>query len=471
MDIGEDGAEVAGKKRGRPKGQKPRSPLEILTEDVVFPATSRRRTTSPTTSQPPLRPKVQVPATTPKTLLPGSTSTRPLHFIVGRALTSLPHSKLPKCGAVVGRLLTLLEEHSLTEAGKIVTEEVKAVWLEHFGPKLILGKEFGKEKTKANDDLKMIIPDFKIPLKVVGLYKRWRNLERESRRPDRSVKTTHREKVVQLTADLDWPLDIRKTDSEDKVQKSGILDWREEVDYLRSQMTREQAGCLGTFDTRQKKRDERRLKEDLRKEVNTDKIERKERSVEDFEDEEVDESYDENDNDKDFVVKEVKKGKKKIDVMGKISLTCDARNISKINRTIVAASVVNALGLNIEDTNINTTSAWRKGQQVRVAKAKEICDSFQCPAKGVIHWDGKTLFLRGRVESKRVCVYLSGVEEDRSRKLLGIPEAVSGRGVDEFEIVKECMVKWGVKEQVLGMVFDTTASNSGEHSGACRYTQ
>ena len=165
----------------------------------------------------------------------------------------------------------------------------------------------------------------------------------------------------------------------------------------------------------------------------------------------------------------MRQGRKKIDVMGEISLTCDARNISKINRTIVAASVLNALGMTIEDTNINTTSAWRKGQQVRVAKAKEICDRFQCPAKRVIH--GNTLFFMDWVESKRVCVQLSGVEEDRSRKLLGIPEAVSGRGVDEFEIVKECMVKWGVKEQVLSMVFDTTASNSGEHSGACRYTQ
>ena len=87
------------------------------------------------------------------------------------------------------------------------------------------------------------------------------------------------------------------------------------------------------------------------------------------------------------------------------------------------------------------TPAWEKGQKIRAAKAKEICDTFQCPAKGVIHWDGNTLLLRGRVESKRVCVYWSGVEEDKSRKLL--PEADSGKGADEFEVVKECMLKWG----------------------------
>ena len=41
----------------------------------------------------------------------------------------------------------------------------------------------------------------------------------------------------------------------------------------------------------------------------------------------------------------------------------------------------------------------------------------------------------------------------------------------EFSVVKESLEEWGVKEQVLGMVFDTTASNSGEYSGACRYLE
>ena len=79
--------------------------------------------------------------------------------------------------------------------------------------------------------------------------------------------------------------------------------------------------------------------------------------------------------------------------------------------------------------------------------------------------------LRGRLESKRVCVYLSGVEEEKMRKLLGIPETLSGKGVDEFKLVKDYLVMWGVKEQVWGMVFDTTASNSGEHSKACRFLE
>ena len=55
--------------------------------------------------------------------------------------------------------------------------------------------------------------------------------------------------------------------------------------------------------------------------------------------------------------------------------------------------------------------------------------------------------------------------------MLGIPEVESGKGVNEFEMVKEYLVKWNIKEQIMGMVFDTTASNSGADSGACRYLE
>ena len=157
--------------------------------------------------------------------------------------------------------------------------------------------------------------------------------------------------------------------------------------------------------------------------------------------------------------------------MGKISLTCDAMNISVRDRTVISATVANALGVDLDKTNINQTTAWRKGKEVRLEKAKDIIASYTCPDKVVVHWDGKTFKLRGRIESKRVCIFISGVDEEKTRKLLGIPETESGRGVDEFEMVKEYLVKWKVKEQIVGMVFDTTASNSGEHSGACRYLE
>ena len=68
-------------------------------------------------------------------------------------------------------------------------------------------------------------------------------------------------------------------------------------------------------------------------------------------------------------------------------------------------------------------------------------------------------------------MYISGVSEEESKKLLGIPECESGRGIAEFNVVKDCLDSLGVKKEILGMVFDTTASNSGAQTGACTYLE
>ena len=132
-----------GNKRGRPRG-KGRNRLEILTEGAAHPCTARRRTASSSISKPPLKKKTP-PATTPRQKDPCSSSSRPSYYIIEKAPTILPCSKLPKSGAVQGLLLSLLDsDHSLKEASKLVTSEVKAVWLHHFGHRLIMGKQYGR---------------------------------------------------------------------------------------------------------------------------------------------------------------------------------------------------------------------------------------------------------------------------------------------------------------------------------------
>ena len=175
--------------------------------------------------------------------------------------------------------------------------------------------------------------------------------------------------------------------------------------------------------------EDRRLKEENTIKVNEKKAidvndELQNRMIE--EDSEA-ESY-ENDNYPNFEMKEQIVMKHRIEFMGKISLTCDGRNVSSRSRTVMAASVANALDVDINLTNISKTTAWRKGQEARHKQSKEIKDNSMCPDKVVVHWDGKTLTLRGRLESKRVCVYLSGVQEEKMRKLLGISETGQSAG-------------------------------------------
>ena len=137
------------------------------------------------------------------------------------------------------------------------------------------------------------------------------------------------DKQKRFTLDLDLPFDIRRVDAETVIQDSGIMYWREEVEHLENQMTREQVGSVGGHDMRQKKRDDRVLKGEVGKE-NTDtekanKVKELQKNKAEYEKNETNTALDENDNDGDFKIKRTRN--KKIDVMGKISLTCDAKKL------------------------------------------------------------------------------------------------------------------------------------------------
>ena len=69
-------------------------------------------------------------------------------------------------------------------------------------------------------------------------------------RPDRAAKSSFLLKQEQLSLEFDIPFDISKVEAEDIIQHNGMLDWREEVEYLTRQMTREQNSSLGTWDSR-----------------------------------------------------------------------------------------------------------------------------------------------------------------------------------------------------------------------------
>ena len=79
-----------------------------------------------------------------------------------------------------------------------------------------------------------------------------------------------------------------------------------------------------------------------------------------------------------------------------------------------------------------------------MTKANEIRMSF-IPAENVlVHWDGKMLNLKGNIKSNRVCVYLTGVDEEKKKKLLGIPECCDGTGLSEFKIVENLLIDWNI---------------------------
>jgi hypothetical protein len=222
---------------------------------------------------------------------------------------------------------------------------------------------------------------------------------------------------------LKMPFDITKSNAEEIIAHSGIKYDAEEATYLKNQLSRDQIGCCGSWDEKQRRRDNRK-KETKDKE---EKINLKEKiEVEDFQlriqMEEMSEAEDNeqgSDDDPEFEGPQKRDTKKKIDVMGEIAITSDRINLSIGQRTKIAASVVNAMNGNIYETNISNTTAWRRSQEVRTETASKIKEDFQCPDKVTVHWDGKTMKLKGNVKSNRVCVYLTGADAEKTMKLLG----------------------------------------------------
>ena len=134
---------------------------------------------------------------------------------------------------------------------------------------------------------------------------------------------------------------------------------------------------------------------------------------------------------------------------------------------MMAASVANTLGVHLESTNISKTSAICRAQQERIKISNTIKEDYQVPDNGVVQWDGKILKVKGNTQSNRVCIYLTGVTAEPNRKLLGAPETKNGTGAAEADVVIDLLKSWNVKG-ICGMVFDTTSSNSGAETGACK---
>ena len=137
----------------------------------------------------------------------------------------------------------------------------------------------------------------------------------------------------------------------------------------------------------------------------------------------------------------------------------------------ISASVANSLDINLNHTNINVTSAHRRGKVERLRIADQVLAEFTCPQQVSLHWDGKTLKMKGKIKSNRVAVYISGTDGEKVRKLLGIPETKDGSGKEEAVVIKQAMVKWDVKGQCINLVFDTTSSNSSPSVGACMHLE
>ena len=365
--------------------------------------------------------------------------------------------------------VALATSYAASIAAKLTIPVLKSVWKHHFGIRCIFGQEW--EGSNVIDKHIMIIEDKNIGRKISSVWEQWKNLERKSRRPDRSETPSFRMQVDKFKMLLEQPFNIARKDAGIKMKEAGIKNYQEEMIHLNNQLDVRQIGNCGGRDFLQKRRDIRVNDEAIKAVMKSNKGNEKdkdliERTVGLGEQETVVTKKRKVDVEEEFQVSVVQK-KRKIDILGPISLTADAQGLSIRGRIAIAASVTNSLGIDIKETNINNSSAWRQGKKQRLKVAKQVKEDFTIPPKVSLHWDGSTLNIRGNLKSNRVCVYVSGADFAKTRKLLGIPETESGKGEVEAELVKQVCGEWCIRDEIVCIVFDTTESKSSGEVGAC----
>ena len=123
------------------------------------------------------------------------------------------------------------------------------------------------------------------------------------------------------------------------------------------------------------------------------------------------------------------------------------------------------LGHNPNELVINRESFRRDRQKFPAAMAEDIKKSIKPSVPLTVHWDGKIVpSVDGGPAVDRLPVLVSG---DGVEKLLAVPNLPNGTGEATANAVVTTLEDWGVKNRVMALSFDTTASNTGLVSGAC----
>ena len=156
-----------------------------------------------------------------------------------------------------------------------------------------------------------------------------------------------------------------------------------------------------------------------------------------------------------------------------VSSALDRINLSDRKFTILAAAITKANREDLSTVALSRQTIRRKRSAHRSRIDSSVRIEFQMSDKPplFVHWDGKLMRDTTNISSAdqkanvdRVAVAVSGYEVN---KILGITKTSSGTGHAQATATSQLLSLWEVAEDTVGMCFDTTASNTGAHNGAC----
>ena len=119
--------------------------------------------------------------------------------------------------------------------------------------------------------------------------------------------------------------------------------------------------------------------------------------------------------------------------------------------------------------NLSYTQIYRYRTQSNNSIANKIHSDWLPPAKAVIHWDGKLMAtLDSSEQEERLPILLSGIG---GSILLGVPSLPHLSTEKAGDLISKATItllrQWNCRDNVVGMVFDTTSANTGHKTAGC----
>ena len=150
-----------------------------------------------------------------------------------------------------------------------------------------------------------------------------------------------------------------------------------------------------------------------------------------------------------------------------LTTTWDRENLSCRQAAASFVATASSLGHDVLEISCSASTVHRMRRRNRETEAKRIEEeAFRDPPPLVLHWDGKLIqsAATSRISEERIAVVLTGTNFE---ELLGVPIAIDGTGREVAATVLRLLETYQIADKIIGLSFDTTASNSGMIRGAC----
>lgn len=389
-------------------------------------------------------------------------------WLIGQPSASISGAKLPTCRQVIKYFLYLRHNPenvkkglSNEEIAYSVADSVEVFW------------QMARIKTKYRQNCM---------LDVMALYQEWVGLSKH-----RDRLSDPGEKRQKYTLNLDCLFDIGAPVAIEEILKSKLLssEQREEdIMFYNDQKSERKAVMSGHDKIFEKKVDlnlsrKRRMKLKSESETLECPADRSTQGESDSDDnDESDVRRDIAEVDADFNIDE-RCGKhnsvtlnfpRKIMQCEQITEAGDRLKLSDNQVTMIVSSVLKAAGGDLDQFDISRSTTRRNRMANRLKLADSVIDKVRenPPRFCALHWDGKLLAdMRGE-SCERLAVLISGAPNYTEGKLLGVPSLTDSTGKSQADASYDLLNVWGLVDNIIALVFDTTASNTAVKKGAAK---